>query len=417
VTVERNPTQDSVPSVVIVTRSIGFPEGMAGTGRVRCIAAALAEAGAAVTVICSQVSEDPGQVRNERSSGRWRGIHFMYPAGTTLRSPHFLVRRFRAARGLVGTIRTLAAAKRERSFDCVYLYGFAADGAISAALVLLLARWVGIPQIIELTELPWNFGREASLRSRIASPLAGCSGAVALSSFLCSWAAGEFARLGSDGRVFELPILVDLAEFAHRGPAGSGDYFLFSASPGYADLAEFTLDALAETDGGCRLFVTGCDVESPAGRRLAARAASLGIAERLELTGYVDRQRLLDLYGGAVALLAPLADDARSAARFPSKIGEYLATGRPVISTEVGDVPRYLRDGVSAYLAAPGDRRSFAAKMREVLSRPDQAARIGSRGRSVAEEAFDYRRHSAGLLEFVREVSSGAAGQAARDAD
>ena len=36
---------------------------------------------------------------------------------------------------------------------------------------------------------------------------------------------------------------------------------------------------------------------------------------------------------------------------FPTKLGEYLLTGNPVVVTKVGDIPLFLEDGVSALLA------------------------------------------------------------------
>jgi len=48
------------------------------------------------------------------------------------------------------------------------------------------------------------------------------------------------------------------------------------------------------------------------------------------MAGFVPRPELLRLYRQSSLLLAPLFDDVRSEARFPTKIAEYLGSGRPV---------------------------------------------------------------------------------------
>jgi len=64
-------------------------------------------------------------------------------------------------------------------------------------------------------------------------------------------------------------------------------------------------------------------------------------------------------------LSGTLFDDERSIARFPTKIGEYLAAARPVVTSSIGEVARYLEDATTAYLAAPGDAPAFGRKIVE----------------------------------------------------
>ena len=51
---------------------------------------------------------------------------------------------------------------------------------------------------------------------------------------------------------------------------------------------------------------------------------------------------------GAFAL--PREDALFSRAGFATKLGEYLASGRPVIASATGDVELYLKDDVDAFL-------------------------------------------------------------------
>ncbi len=56
-------------------------------------------------------------------------------------------------------------------------------------------------------------------------------------------------------------------------------------------------------------------------------------------------------------------DSKQAQGGFPTKLGEYLATGNPVCATTVGEIPDYLVDGESVYFAVPGSVDSFADAM------------------------------------------------------
>ena len=62
------------------------------------------------------------------------------------------------------------------------------------------------------------------------------------------------------------------------------------------------------------------------------------------------REELFERLRTARVLALPRPAGSFSQAGLPTKVAEYLASGRPVVVTAVGDLPLYLRDGVDAYL-------------------------------------------------------------------
>jgi glycosyltransferase involved in cell wall biosynthesis len=75
--------------------------------------------------------------------------------------------------------------------------------------------------------------------------------------------------------------------------------------------------------------------------------------------------------------------------------------GRPVFVSDVGDVSRYLRDGVEVVLLHPRDPHYVASAIATVAARADRGAEIGLRGRAAGARAFDRTGHAARLLEFA----------------
>ena len=67
---------------------------------------------------------------------------------------------------------------------------------------------------------------------------------------------------------------------------------------------------------------------------------------------------------------------------------EALASGRPQVATSIGGIPKIIDDGVTGFLAPPGDVPALAEKITAILSDDDLAARMGDAARQRALEKF-----------------------------
>ncbi|HEY5167811.1 MAG TPA: glycosyltransferase family 4 protein [Thermoleophilia bacterium] len=391
--------------LVFLVRSFGFPEGMAATNRVRLLGRALLEQNVGVSVLCMRVSERPGQVRNLAVSGVADGIAYRYATGSTTRSASFVQRRWRGARGYVSAVCDLAGRRRRGCLDCVYLASLPETWRPEIWLLLRWLRRRGVPVIVELNELPSEVSWLPEGLSRRFSHLDGATGAVAISTWLKDWVRWEACRIGRRVCVTEIPIVVDTAERPLILSPANPPTFVYSASDEYGRAVTFILRAMRTVWGShpeCELTITGMRPET-----VASLLSAEGLTEaerRVHAVGYVERDRLLQLYGEAVALLIPLFDDLRSRARFPTKIGEYLASARPVVTTAVGEIERFFADRETACVSPPGDPEAFAGSLLALLDDSDLAARIGAAGRRLAEERFEYSRQGPALRAFLDEV-------------
>lgn len=133
---------------------------------------------------------------------------------------------------------------------------------------------------------------------------------------------------------------------------------------------------------------------------------SLGIKDKVVFTGVVNAEQMPQLLKNAEMLALARPDNTQAKYGFPTKLGEYLLTGNPVVVTSVGDIPRYLTDGVSAMIAAPDDDESFAKKMIWVLEHPQEAAKIGECGKGVAMKNFNAEIETKKLAEVLMINSS-----------
>ncbi|HBL19108.1 MAG TPA: hypothetical protein DD417_20695 [Elusimicrobia bacterium] len=139
--------------------------------------------------------------------------------------------------------------------------------------------------------------------------------------------------------------------------------------------------AAARTCPEARFLVVGREenVRSAELRELAHR---LGIAERTDFTGVVP-DALEYMRRCHVGVIASLGSEAISRAAV-----EWMAVGRPLVSTRVGCLTEYVLEGRTGLLVPPGDPAALGAAMTALLRDVFLRERLGQAGRRRYEEQF-----------------------------
>jgi len=119
--------------------------------------------------------------------------------------------------------------------------------------------------------------------------------------------------------------------------------------------------------------------------------------------GYIDRSELPELLALADVLIQPGCNDPFNKYRLPSKIPEFLASGRPVIipRTNIGLELTHEKD---VLLLERGDPIEIAENCRRVFSDPNLARQLGENAAATARERFDSRKATDALFEFYQQI-------------
>lgn len=129
----------------------------------------------------------------------------------------------------------------------------------------------------------------------------------------------------------------------------------------------------------------------------------LGLSDRVTYLGVLNKEQIPAFVCNADLLVLSRPDSHQAQGGFPTKLGEYLATGNPVCVTKVGEIPNYLIDNVSAYMAEPGDVESFADAMERALGDPIKAREVANKGKEVAQTEFNLQTQSDKLFKFLQD--------------
>ena len=189
-----------------------------------------------------------------------------------------------------------------------------------------------------------------------------------------------FAHHGADAEI--VPNIIDLARFTpDPTPLSNREPHIVIARHLEAiygiDTALRAFALVRRELPAARMTVAG---QGPEAARLRVLAGELGLAASVDFCGQLDRDGVAALLrGAAVSLNASRVDN------MPNSVLEALASGVPVVSTNVGGVPWLVRDGQTALLVPPDDASAMAVALVRVLTEPALASALASAGRAEAQ--------------------------------
>jgi phosphatidylinositol alpha-mannosyltransferase len=114
------------------------------------------------------------------------------------------------------------------------------------------------------------------------------------------------------------------------------------------------------------------------------RARSLGVSDRVQWLGLLDKERPR-LYREATVFAAPCV-----LASFGVVLIEAMASGTPIVCADNAGFRQVIRDGAPGRFVPPGDPAELAAGIAEVLDDPALRADWAARGREIAIGRFSW---------------------------
>jgi glycosyltransferase involved in cell wall biosynthesis len=119
-------------------------------------------------------------------------------------------------------------------------------------------------------------------------------------------------------------------------------------------------------------------------KRLEELARLLGIRDKIIFTGF--REDALQIMKTFDIFVLPSVWEA-----FALVIMEAMASGKPIVTTNVGGIPEAIDDGVNGFLVAPRDPQQLAVKILYLLNDNALCNRMGKEGRKKALNKFDIK--------------------------
>ncbi|MGA8398956.1 MAG: glycosyltransferase family 4 protein [Stellaceae bacterium] len=139
----------------------------------------------------------------------------------------------------------------------------------------------------------------------------------------------------------------------------------------------------------------------PLAGELKARAARLGLAERIEWHGARSQPEVLAAYRDAdiFVLAAKVAPDGDRDG-LPNVLIEAQSQGLACVATRLSGIPELIEHAKTGLLAPPGDPPALAAALERLISDPRLRRQLGQDGERLVRAAFDADRSADELAEW-----------------
>ena len=393
-----------------IITSIAFPNGMAPGNRIKCYAGAIAEAGLDCEVIIYRRTERHGVApQNTLAEGQVFGVPYRYIGGTPLRGSNKLIRCWHDVCDKQALKRHLR--RHLHAGDVLFLYA-GLDAHYNVALCRLAHRR-GCKVVRELCELPFGTTTETSRTARLRRyteqkvfPL--CDGIVPISDALMQYAR-QYARPSC--RFQKIPILVDYDRYALPDRSAESDVpyifhagTLYDQKDGILGMIEAFGMARQKLSFPIQLICTGRKENSRHHKEIEALILKYHLQDALIFTGYLSDDGLKDHLQRASLVVINKHPNQQNTYCFSTKLGEYMAAGKAIIITRMGEAMNWLTDGTDACIVEPDDVTALADAMVHLFEDSALRHKLGNGAKETCQSCFDFRTQASVLKTYFESL-------------
>lgn len=136
------------------------------------------------------------------------------------------------------------------------------------------------------------------------------------------------------------------------------------------------------------------------------KAVRLGIRPYCLFTGQVPQQQAPRYLACCDILVAPHVPNPDGTPFFgsPTKLFEYMAMGRPIVASALGQIGEVLEHGYSAWLVEPGEPDSLANGLRALLEQPDLGRSLAIAARQEVLDRHTWRHHTQRIVSSLERL-------------
>ncbi len=156
------------------------------------------------------------------------------------------------------------------------------------------------------------------------------------------------------------------------------------------------IDALAALSDSGRDLEAVIIGDGPLRAELEAEAADRGLGDAIRFAGYLSQDAVAEELRRADIFVLP-----SFAEGVPVVLMEAMASGLPVVATQVGGVSELVDHQESGLLTPPGDIAALIDALARLIDDPALRAQYGAHGRQVVERAFDVDKEALKLKRLI----------------
>lgn len=206
-----------------------------------------------------------------------------------------------------------------------------------------------------------------------------------------------------------IPITVNLSYFKDNGYQTNRNNLKifyggsFAVKDGLKYLVR-AFDVVSKKNEGIELILTGAAPIKTDMEEITKQIDAVAAKDRIKFMGFLKTEDYYNLLNRCDIFCMTRINSVYANAGFPFKLGEFLAAGKAVIATKVGDVPNYLFNDVNALVINPDSVEELSDAILSIIKNPEKIKIMGPKARKTAEAYFDSEKVSMKLLSIFESV-------------
>lgn len=383
-----------------------FPEGMAPTTRILAYSKGLVLNGVQVEIFSfRRIFKSDVKGDNIQKSGIIDGIKFTYihyfnDRGKTLR----LIRIFDEIILRIRLIFMVSKSNRQKPFDC-FLFSF--DDLNSLSVYTNIFKVFPFPLIFVADEYPIpirDFMRN-SVPNNMMVKYKRYHKAFGLRILMSDNLKKFYNQNVSEKPTFILNTIVDSSRFeGGRIINVKPEYICYMGNMGLNKdnldniIKSFKLVVIKYNEIELHLYGTP-SVEDRF--ILTELIKQLDLTEKVFLKGRARYSDVPKILKSAKILVNSQPKTLRAEGGFPTKLGEYLLSGKPALFTDSGEITKYITDNEHAFIAQPENATHFAQKILYILDNYEKSLEVAHNGKMFVKNNFDLEIVTKNMLVFL----------------
>ena len=145
--------------------------------------------------------------------------------------------------------------------------------------------------------------------------------------------------------------------------------------------------------------------DGPLRDQLSALITELNLQPHIVLAGWKTQEEVQQLFARShIFVLASVLSANGDFEGQGTVLQEAQANGLPIVCTNHNGFPDSILDGQSGFLVPERDAEALAAKLAELIRRPELRLEMGKKGRAFVESEFDLGKRNDALVELYRRI-------------
>ena len=135
-------------------------------------------------------------------------------------------------------------------------------------------------------------------------------------------------------------------------------------------------------------------------------AKDLGVEHAVQFTGHVTHAEVSQFENEADIAVVPVPVMKQTMWLSPMKLFEYMASGKAVVASAMGQIANVVKDNENGLLVPAGDADAMASAINKLISDPELRLRLGQRARETAVKNHSWEQYFSQLETVFESVKN-----------